>query len=94
MDIDGVMVPAFNWKPVELHEDGFYKFNFLAQKHLDWLLEKTSATIILTTSHRTRYDSIEWKKLFDNRFSNANEIQTLDDFVLEPDKKNRLDEVF
>ncbi|MBS1660757.1 MAG: hypothetical protein JST68_06870 [Bacteroidetes bacterium] len=35
LDIDGVMVPATSWKPLEFDMDGFYKFNYKAQKELD-----------------------------------------------------------
>lgn len=92
LDIDGVMVPASGWKPVELQADGFYKFNFLAQQNLEWLLQETGATIVLISTHRSNYTNSEWTRLFNNRFEHSKEIQTIDDFG--PNSgHNRLEEV-
>lgn len=92
LDIDGVMVSAAGWKPVEFDSDGFYKFNFLAQKKLDWLLQETGARIILITSHRNKYSTWEWHNVFRRRFEFLNSVQSIDD--LNTNKtSNRLDDV-
>lgn len=95
LDIDGVMVPASGWKPVAIHADGFYQFSQIAQRSLEWLLGETKATIILTTTHRTRYSSIEWKELLSRRFQAVNEVLTLDDSCNQPVplRFSRLDDV-
>ncbi|RPE08455.1 hypothetical protein EGT74_15525 [Chitinophaga lutea] len=79
LDIDGVMVPASGWKPVELHPDGFYMFNRLAQKNLGRILMETGASVILTTTHRGRYKNDEWREVFRRRFQFAVNVQTIDD---------------
>ncbi|WP_423734986.1 HAD domain-containing protein [Chitinophaga caseinilytica] len=79
LDIDGVMVPANSWKPPELEADGFYRFSPVASEQLRWLLEKTAATIILTTSHRTRYSSLQWTELLRRRISAVKDVYTLED---------------
>ncbi|MGE7776315.1 HAD domain-containing protein [Chitinophaga sp. NPDC101104] len=79
LDIDGVMVPANSWKPPELEADGFYRFSPVAGDRLRWLLEKTTATLILTTSHRTRYSSLQWTELLRRRISAVKDVYTLED---------------
>ncbi|WP_164714244.1 HAD domain-containing protein [Chitinophaga rhizosphaerae] len=79
LDIDGVMVPANSWKPPDLDADGFYRFSPVASDQLQWLLVKTAATIILTTSHRTRYSSLQWTEILRRRISAVKDVFTLDD---------------
>lgn len=93
LDIDGVMISAASWKPLDVHPDGFYRFSDQAGKYLDWLMMKTAASIILTSTHRTLYDRHEWKNIFGGRFHHVQEVQTLDDFHLPFNITNRLDEV-
>jgi len=94
LDIDGVMVPAASWKRVDLNADGFYKFTPRAEQSLDLLLQKTKATIILTSTHRNRYDKAEWKNIFNRRLNNVNDVEILDDYSqIKVNKLKRYDEI-
>lgn len=93
LDMDGVMVPATSWKPIEILPDGFYKFSTVATLHLDALLKETSATIVLTTTHRTRFDKAAWNSILGSRLQYIQDIQTIDDFNLQFISGNRRDEV-
>ena len=81
LDFDGVMIPSKPWKPVPLMEDGFYKFDDRAISFLNRIVDETGATIILTTSHKTSYPNLEWKKLFEVRGINC-EVKRLDDKLI------------
>ena len=94
LDMDGVMVPAASWKPIEVLPDGFYKFSTLAALHLDTLLKETGATIVLTTTHRTRFDKAAWNSILGSRLQYVQDIQTIDDFNLQFTAGNRLHEVW
>lgn len=67
LDIDGVMVHANPHKQVELADDGFYKFNTIAVDILNAIIYKTKDKIILSTSHRYRYNEAQWKEIFESR---------------------------
>ncbi|MCU0355806.1 MAG: HAD domain-containing protein [Cytophagales bacterium] len=64
LDIDGVLVTTPSWKPVELLSDGFLKFNERATENLKQLIEKTNASIVLTTTHRIKHSEEDWKEIF------------------------------
>lgn len=66
LDIDGVMVHANPHKQVELEDDGFYKFN---NKAVDVLnsVDLTGIELVLSTSHRFRYNIKQWKHIFHTR---------------------------
>lgn len=67
LDIDGVMVPANAWRKPEIMEDGFPEFSPKAVRALGSILSTSSATIVLTTSHKSNYSSKEWKSIFNKR---------------------------
>lgn len=67
LDIDGVLVQAKNWKPVDLLEDGFYAFLPIASLSLNKIIKETKAKIILTTSHKNKYTKEHWETIFLNR---------------------------
>lgn len=77
LDIDGVMVPANSWRRPEILEDGFPEFSSNAVKSLDRIISKTSADIVLTTSHKHMYTLKEWKTIFKRRNINVNKITRL-----------------
>lgn len=78
LDIDGVMVHANPQKSVELDDDGFYKFNQTAVDVLNSALDPSSDDeLILSTSHRFRFNVIEWKKIFHKRGIYAPNISIL-----------------
>lgn len=76
LDIDGVMVPATNWKITALQEDGFPDFNEKAVLSLNKIISATNATLLLTTSHKSRFSTDAWKRIFADRGINA-KISTL-----------------
>lgn len=78
LDIDGVMVHANPHRMVELEEDGFYKFSALAVKVLKSVFMATKDELILSTSHRFRYNIKEWHNIFKLRGLSMNRISILD----------------
>ena len=93
LDIDGVMVSAASWKRIPILADGFYEFHAPAQEQLDDLLRESGATIIITSTHRTRYDRLQWRDVFSKRLTNVKGIYTIDDLNYSFQSGNRLDEV-
>jgi hypothetical protein len=83
LDIDGVMVPAKGWKSPELLNDGFPAFSSKASLTLQNLLAEGD-TIMLTTSHKSKFSMEEWKNIFYNRGINIEKIKTL------PENRNNL----
>jgi len=77
LDIDGVMVPANSWKKPEILEDGFPGFSPKAIKALQKIFEKTSADVVLTTSHKSKYSPDEWKNIFKKRGIDIKKISRL-----------------
>jgi len=68
LDIDGVMVHANPQKRVEFDVDGFYKFNNSAIETLNaFLFSHCHSEVILSTSHRFRFNTKQWKKIFLSR---------------------------
>ena len=67
LDIDGVMVPTTTWKPTEILSDGFANFSTRAITSLQTIISSTGATILLTTSHKSRFNNSEWEKIFKTR---------------------------
>ncbi|SEB15357.1 hypothetical protein SAMN05443550_112146 [Pedobacter hartonius] len=64
LDIDGVMVPAQSWKRPEFLQDGFPVFSLKSIQALQKIINKTDATLVLTTSHKSIYSISEWKDIF------------------------------
>jgi hypothetical protein len=64
LDIDGVMVHANPHRKVELAEDGFYAFNSIAVQVLKSVVLTTKDEVILSTSHRFRYNLTQWRQIF------------------------------
>ncbi len=80
LDIDGVMVPIKSWKKPTLLEDGFMEFSSKAVKAINNLITEET-TIILTTSHKSKYSVDEWKKIFEIRGIKISKIKTLNENV-------------
>ena len=76
LDIDGVMVPAKGWKSPEFLNDGFPAFSIKATSSLQRLISD-NVTIILTTSHKSKFSIDEWKSIFKNRGINIEKIKSL-----------------
>ena len=76
LDIDGVMVPAKGWKTPELMQDGFPAFSKNATRILQRIITQ-EVTVLLTTSHKSRYNIEEWKAIFKTRGIDIENIKSL-----------------
>lgn len=76
LDIDGVMVPAKGWETHELLDDGFPAFSKSATKILQQFISE-DVTILLTTSHKSRFSDDEWCTIFKNRDIDVTAIHSL-----------------
>lgn len=89
LDIDGVMVPATSWRPSEILADGFANFSNRAVVSLQKIISDTGATIVLTTSHKSRYSNSEWEQIFKDRGINTR-ISRLEDNVASLNRKEEI----
>jgi len=89
LDIDGVMVPAKSWKSPELLMDGFPAFDLRAVKVLQNLISDNT-TIVLTTSHKSRFSIQEWKEIFQKRSIQVEKLASLCENI---NNLNRKDEI-
>ena len=78
LDIDGVMVPAKGWKNPELLDDGFPAFSLKAVQVLKQLIVKNT-TVLLTTSHKSRFSIKQWKEIFEKRDLVIDNIKLLEE---------------
>ena len=90
LDIDGVMVPANSWKKPEFLQDGFPVFNARSVKALQRILSATGASILLTTSHKTKYKASEWRELLKSRDINPQKIESLTTNSLDTSRKDEI----
>ena len=63
LDIDGVMTPGNTWRAPKQLEDGFSMFTDDSVTTLNSLLSP-SDRVVLTTSHRERFTTEGWKRVF------------------------------
>ncbi len=77
LDIDGVMVQAKSWSPAPQHEDGFSMFSSKAVDALNLIINKTNASILLTTSHKNSFSIPEWYGIFNRRGIQVGKIDRL-----------------
>ncbi len=89
LDIDGVMVPQKSWKPVEQLNDGFSKFSEKSIRSLNRIISETHASIILTSSHKSRYSVSKWRDIFKNRGINTS-ITLLDENTRNLNRKEEI----
>jgi hypothetical protein len=90
LDIDGVLVPANPWKKPEFMQDGFPVFNARSVQALQKILSETNASVLLTTSHKTKYNVSQWRDLLKLRGINPKKIQRLSTNSLQT---TRVDEI-
>jgi len=90
LDIDGVMVPANSWRKPEFLDDGFPVFNTKSVKALQRILAETNASILLTTSHKTKYKVAEWRDLLKSRGINAKSVHRLNTNSLSISRKDEI----
>lgn len=93
LDIDGVLVHANPHKPVDLEADGFYKFNAIAVNILKCILYQTKDEVILSTSHRFKYDINEWKQIFSSRGIKMNHISIIQNNYSSTTRVSRKNEI-
>lgn len=79
LDIDGVMVPANSWRKSEIHPDGFPVFSPRAVDALRRILAETNASILLTTSHKSKYTVAQWRNFLKTRGIVASKVDRLPD---------------
>lgn len=79
LDIDGVMLSASSWKPVERLDDGFSSFSPRAVSSLQRIISETGASIVLTTSHKSTYSLAQWRKIFKKRGIDVSIVGKLED---------------
>lgn len=77
LDIDGVMVPEKSWVSLPLLSDGFADFSESAVRVLQNLIFEDTK-IMLTTSHKSRFNQEEWKEIFNRRGIKVKHIKSLD----------------
>jgi len=78
LDIDGVMVPARSWQSPELLNDGFPAFSLKAVHVLQNLISEDT-TVMLTTSHKSRFTIEQWKEIFQKRGLQVDKLKSLED---------------
>lgn len=89
LDIDGVMVPAQGWKSPEIMMDGFPVFSQRATRVLQQLVSD-STTVLLTTSHRSRFNVEEWKTIFKNRGIIITNLNSLPEYSFSSTRKEEI----
>ena len=90
LDIDGVLVPANSWKKPEFLADGFPVFNSRSVKALQRILSETNAAVLLTTSHKTKYNVSQWRDLLKLRGINPKKIHRLTTNSLQTSRKDEI----
>ncbi|WP_281232228.1 HAD domain-containing protein [Flavobacterium gelatinilyticum] len=90
LDIDGVMVPASSWKRPEFLNDGFPAFSNIAVKALERIISETGASMILTTSHKSKYSISEWHEIFKLRGIKVSTIDRLSENSPELSRKEEI----
>jgi hypothetical protein len=90
LDIDGVLVPASSWKKPEFLEDGFPVFNSRSVKAFQKILTETNATILLTISHKTKYNVSQWLDLLKARGIFPKKTSRLSSNSLEVSRKDEI----
>jgi hypothetical protein len=90
LDIDGVLVPANPWKKPEFMQDGFPMFSSKSVQALQKILFETDANVLLTTSHKTKYNVSQWRNLLSTRGINPRKIQRLTSNSLQTSRKDEI----
>ena len=90
LDIDGVMLSAAGWKPAENLEDGFSAFSNRAVDCLNHLTQNINASIVLTTSHKSRFTLEQWNQIFLSRNLSVHIFDKLDDNLKSLNRKDEI----
>jgi hypothetical protein len=76
LDIDGVMLPCKSWVNPQNLSDGFPAFSNKAIGVLNKIITPDT-TIIITSSHKSRFNPQEWKDIFKRRGIPIDNLTTL-----------------
>jgi len=90
LDIDGVLVPANSWRKPEFHADGFPMFNSRSAQALQRILTETNASVLLTTSHKTKYTAAEWRGMLRSRGITPKKLNRLNTNTLLTSRKDEI----
>jgi hypothetical protein len=90
LDIDGVMVTTPSWKRTEVLDDHFPNFNRTAIDNLLKIINQTNASIVLTTSHKSRFTLSEWKNIFMKRGVSVDSISCLNENTSSLNRKEEI----
>src|ERR1700733_12609381 len=90
LDIDGVMIPANSWKKPEFLDDGFPVFHSRSVKALQKIIAETDASLLLTTSHKSKYNISQWRNIFKLRGINTKHIHRLSSDSLQSSRKDEI----
>jgi hypothetical protein len=80
LDLDGVMVQAKNWETPKILEDGFFAFTERSIEALQKLITEDT-TVVITSSHKSRYTIDEWIRIFDKRGLRISKLVKLNDSI-------------
>jgi 16S rRNA C1402 (ribose-2'-O) methylase RsmI len=89
IDIDGVLVQAKSWKQPSFLNDGFYEFSAKSVGVLQKIIGPDD-TVLLTTSHKSRFSLDEWKQLFLSRGIIINNLGKLKEEHLRLSRKDEI----
>ncbi|HWD87171.1 MAG TPA: HAD domain-containing protein [Mucilaginibacter sp.] len=90
LDIDGVMVPANSWRQPEIHSDGFPVFSPRAVDALRRILAETNASILLTTSHKSKYTPAQWRNFLKERGIDVKKIDRLPENLIQANRREEI----
>jgi len=90
LDIDGVLLPANSWEKPEFLEDGFPAFNLKSVKAFQRVLDETNGDVILTTSHKSKYNVSQWHSILSLRGINPQSIDSLKTNSLHVNRKDEI----
>jgi hypothetical protein len=90
LDIDGVLVRANSWKKPEFMDDGFSAFDPRSVAAFQHILSVTNADIMLTTSHKSAYNELQWCKMFALRGINTKSVRKLTSDSLQTSRKDEI----
>jgi hypothetical protein len=93
LDIDGVLETSPSWRKPEIGPDGFMLFNKHSAENLADILLKTSASVILTSTHRIIFSITEWLNIFQLRGLKIKSLFKLNDTVSISEMKDRGSEI-
>lgn len=84
------LVQANSWKKPGFLHDGFPVFNSRSVQALQRILLETNAAVLLTTSHKTKYNLSQWRDLLRLRGISPKKLQRLTSNSLQTTRKDEI----